>query len=102
MYRKETGEVFAMKVINKQTIENTGLTLNEKFTLSVFTPFVVHLQSAFEEGDYFYTIVEFVEGSEIFEEIKKHGKFDEDAVRFYLSEIILGLEELHNQNIVYR
>lgn len=91
MLRKETGDILAMKVINKQTIDNTGLTLNEKFSLSLVSPFIVHLQSAFEEGDYFYTVVEFVEGSEIFEELKKHGKFEEDAVRFYLSEIILAL-----------
>ena len=100
--KKETGEFLAMKVINKQTIENTGLTINEKFKMTLTSPFVVHLQSAFSEGDYFYTVTEFVEGSEIFEELKKHSKFEEDAVRFYLGEVILALEQFHSQNIVYR
>ena len=33
--KKETGEFLAMKVINKQTIENTGLTINEKFKMTL-------------------------------------------------------------------
>ncbi len=102
MFRKETGDFYAMKVINKQTIENTGLTINKNYKPTILTPFMVHLQSAFEEGEYFYTVVDYVEGSEVFEELKKHGKFNEETVRFYLSEIILALQELHNQKIVYR
>ena len=102
VFRKETGDFHAMKVINKQTIENTGLTVNKNYKPSVLSPFAVHLQSAFEEGEYFYTVTDYVDGSEVFEELKKHGKFSEDTVRFYMAEILLALEELHNQKIVYR
>jgi serine/threonine protein kinase len=30
------------------------------------------------------------------------GKMSEDMCRFYIAEVILGLEELHQKNIVYR
>lgn len=38
----------------------------------------------------------------MFKYLKKFKRFDENTVKFYLSEVILGLEYLHSKNIIYR
>ena len=34
--------------------------------------------------------------------LQKEKKFTEERVRFYSAEIVLGLEYLHNQGVIYR
>jgi protein kinase A len=41
-------------------------------------------------------------GGEMFFHLGKVQKFTEDQARFYFSELLLGLEYLHNMDIVYR
>ena len=41
-------------------------------------------------------------GGDLHYHLKKHGVFSEDDARFYMCEIILGLEYLHSNNIVHR
>lgn len=39
---------------------------------------------------------------ELFYHLQKEKKFTEDRVRFYAAEIVLGLEYLHKQGVIYR
>jgi serine/threonine protein kinase len=39
---------------------------------------------------------------ELFCHLQKEKKFTEERVRFYSAEIVLGLEYLHNQGVIYR
>ena len=41
-------------------------------------------------------------GGELFQHLKRSRVFDEDRVRFYASQIALGLDHLHSFGIVYR
>lgn len=44
----------------------------------------------------------YLTGGDLQYHLKKHGVFSEDNAKFYMCEIILGLEYLHNNNIVHR
>ena len=48
--------------------------------------------------------MEFVNGGELFFHLKKEGKkgFNEDRVKFYAAEIVLALDYLHKNGVVYR
>jgi serine/threonine protein kinase len=46
--------------------------------------------------------MDFLAGGELFQRIGKEGIFLEDQAAFYLAEIILALEHLHNHNILHR
>ena len=47
--------------------------------------------------------MEYCPGGELFKHLRRKGKFDEDAVRFYAAEVVLALQYLHeNLNIIYR
>jgi serine/threonine protein kinase len=47
-------------------------------------------------------VMDFLNGGELFFHLRKSEKFTEDRIRFYAVEIILALEHLHKQGIIYR
>lgn len=64
--------------------------------------FIVKLHYAFQTDDKLYLVLDFMMGGELFHHLKKKGKFSEDVTRFFAAQICLGLEHLHNHNIIYR
>lgn len=65
-------------------------------------PFVIGLHWAFKSSDYLHMVLDFCPGGELFYHLTKYGKFEEDIARFYFAEVLLALEYLHDNNIVYR
>jgi hypothetical protein len=41
-------------------------------------------------------------GGELFWHLQKEGRFDEKRAKFYIAELILAIQHLHNNDIVYR
>jgi tRNA A-37 threonylcarbamoyl transferase component Bud32 len=104
--KKDTGEIYAMKALNKDVIEKENLiehTMAEKSILQkIQHPFIVGLHYAFQTSDKLYLILDFLSGGELFFHLQHEGKFDESRARFYISEIGLALGHVHSQNIIYR
>ena len=46
--------------------------------------------------------MDFINGGELYYHLKKDKKFNEERIRFYACEIILALEALHREGIIYR
>ena len=46
--------------------------------------------------------LDFVNGGELFSHLQKEKKFPEPRTKFYVAQITLGLEYLHNMGIIYR
>jgi protein-serine/threonine kinase len=46
--------------------------------------------------------MEFINGGELFYHLQKAGRFDEMRAKFYMAELVLALEYLHNEGTVYR
>lgn len=123
---KDAGTIFAMKVLRKASIvrnqKDTAHTKAERNILEeVKHPFIVDLIYAFQTGGKLYLILEYLSGGELFMHLEREGIFLEDTAwyffwisyyyfdinsnlnfSFYLSEIILALEHLHGQGIIYR
>ena len=64
-------------------------------------PFIVSLRCAFQCDNYLYYVMDLAEGGELFTMLKAKGKFDEETVKLYAAEIVLALEYLHNNKILY-
>ncbi|CAF3809208.1 unnamed protein product [Rotaria magnacalcarata] len=99
-------DIFAMKVLKKATIvrnaKDTAHTKAERNILEcVKCPFIVDLIYAFQTGGKLYLILEYLSGGELFMQLEREGIFMDDMACFYLSEILLGLEHLHKQGIIY-
>ena len=46
--------------------------------------------------------MEFVNGGDLRFHLEKQKKFKEEVVKFYAAEVIIALDYLHQQNIIYR
>ena len=104
--KKDTGEIFAMKEMNKEVIERENLlehTFAEKSILQKINhPFVVQLHYAFQTKDRLYLVLDFLSGGELFFHLSSVGKFDEWRAKFYCAEIALAIGHLHKLDIIYR
>lgn len=65
------------------------------------------LYAAFQDKDYLYLIAEYLPGGtlrNLIEANLEEGEepLTEDQVKFYIAEIVLGIEELHNLGFVHR
>jgi serine/threonine protein kinase len=103
---KVSGKIFAMKVLNKKSImdrnEIKQLKTEKSILMKLSSPFLVKLYFSFQTPDKFYFVMDYINGGELFSHLQRKRKFKPDRARFYSAEIVLGLEYLHNQGIVYR
>ncbi|CAG8550538.1 3664_t:CDS:2 [Diversispora eburnea] len=97
---------YAMKVLKKSKIVQFAQvehTISEKNLLrDLENPFIVKLFWSFKDKYNLYLIQEYVIGGEIFTHLMKAQKFEVSIARFYASEVLLALEFLHQNGIIYR
>jgi RAC serine/threonine-protein kinase len=104
---KPTGQIFAMKVLNKKEIveaDEVHKTKTEKSILMKLDhPFLVKLHFAFQTPAKVIFVMDYVNGGELFFHLSKQQRgFNPDRVLFYGAEIALGIEYLHRKGIIYR
>jgi len=101
-----TGRYYALKAIKKSDLvrlKQEKQILNEKIILkAVKHPFIVELYHTFQNVQYLFMTLEFVAGGDLFSYLRKCQHFSEDEGRFYSCEVLIALEYLHSQNVVYR
>eukprot|EP00111_Clytia_hemisphaerica_P013800 TCONS_00040616-protein len=104
--KADTGKMYALKSLDKKRIkmkQGETLSLNERIMLSlVDCPFIVCMTYAFHTPDKLCFILDLMNGGDLHYHLTQHGVFDEKSVLFYASEVILGLEHMHNRFICYR
>jgi protein-serine/threonine kinase len=104
-YKGDT-QLYAMKILKKKEItarnEEDHIRSERKILEDAKSPFVVKLKWAFQNNRKLYFVMEFMPGGELFFHLSKAHRFNESIARFYISEVIIGLEYLHNLGIIYR
>lgn len=104
--KKSNGKAYAMKVVQKDLVIRTNQLENTKaerdIMQTVTHPFIVKLHYAFQTPDKLYFVTDFLNGGELFFHLCQEIRFTEDRARFYAAEILLALEELHRNGIIYR
>ncbi|ODM19140.1 hypothetical protein SI65_05757 [Aspergillus cristatus] len=104
-----TGKLYAQKqfrkasiTVHKKLVEQTK---TERTILESVNrhPFVVKLYYAFQDHEMLYLILEYALGGELFTHLAMERMFDEDMAAFYMAEMVLALEHLHqNVGVIYR
>jgi serine/threonine protein kinase len=104
--KKDTGRIYAMKVLSKKDIaqrHEIGHTMSERNVLMrLHNPFLVGLKFSFQTPDKLYLVLDYMNGGELFYHLQKETAFTEERAKFYISEIVVALEYLHKYNIIYR
>jgi serine/threonine-protein kinase Psk1 len=104
-----TGRLFAQKQltkaflkVHKKRIEST---MSERTILELVNrhPFIVNLYYAFQDHEKLYLILEYASGGELFRHLELEKFFTEEVAAFYIAEIVLALDYLHNtMGVIYR
>ena len=102
---KQTNEIFAMKILNKQFLIKKKLLKYAITECNILKqakcPFIITLHYAFQTPDNLYMIIDYCPGGDLDFHIQLN-LFEEEEAKFYIGELILAIEYLHNHNILYR
>lgn len=88
------------KVVKSKQIEHSYY--EKKVLCCLNFPFVVYMKYHFKDNVYIYFVLPFIAGGEMFTHLRKTGKYEEHASKFYGAQVILALEYLHSCELVYR
>ena len=106
VYNEELNKYFAMKILKKDFIKKNKQIAHTKVERKILEkidyPFIAQLFYAFQNKEKLYMITEYMPGGEMFYHLHKEQYFKESKAKFYICEIILAIEHLHKNNIIYR
>lgn len=104
----DTGEYFAMKAMDKNVMLNRNkvhrATAERQILDMLDHPFLPTLYASFQTKTHICLITDYCPGGELFLLLDRQPLkvLREDAVRFYAAEVVIALEYLHCQGIIYR
>ncbi|XP_056652285.1 myotonin-protein kinase isoform X3 [Monodelphis domestica] len=104
---RRTGQVFAMKIMNKWDILKRGEVScfrEERDVLVNGDPrWVTQLHFAFQDENYLYLVMEYYVGGDLLTLLSKFGeRIPEEMARFYLAEMVLAIDSVHRLGYVHR
>jgi len=104
--QKHTGKIFAMKVLKKSSIlDDRGkerVMTERDIIMQIRHPYIVSLHYTFQTETKLFFIIDFLNGGDLYTHIINYGRFKEKRAKFYAAEMILALDHLHKNGIVYR
>ncbi|SPO22564.1 probable cAMP-dependent protein kinase catalytic subunit [Ustilago trichophora] len=97
---------FALKVLAKSDVirlkQVSHINSERNILTKVDHPFLVNMVASFQDSKNCYMLMEYIVGGEIFSYLRRAGQFSADVARFYISTIVLAIEYLHKNKVVYR
>jgi len=105
---KKEKRVVALKVLFKEEIEKSELMHQLKREIEIHHRLrhknVVRLYSYFHDRDRVYLILEYVQGGELFSEIKNSpsGRFSEERASAVIRQLVSALAQCHRLGVVHR
>ena len=102
-----THSLYALKRIEKYRVlkskSHLHMVWTERKIMSIVqSPFLCALTWAFESDTELFLVMPFLQGGDLRFHLKERGRMSESHARFYTAQIVLGLQELHAKQIVYR
>ena len=113
-YKANTNVVCAIKMLKKNEVvrlQQVEHMLAEKAILEAISkgsdgltrhPFIVALYSTFQDSCFLYMVLEYINGGEFFTHLRRQGRLENNAARFYCASVATIFSHLHKDDIIYR
>ncbi|XP_012589217.1 PREDICTED: myotonin-protein kinase isoform X6 [Condylura cristata] len=104
---KQTGQVYAMKIMNKWDMLKRGEVSCFREERDVLVNgdrrWITQLHFAFQDENYLYLVMEYCVGGDLLTLLSKFGeRIPAEMARFYLAEIVLAIDSVHRLGYVHR
>jgi tRNA A-37 threonylcarbamoyl transferase component Bud32 len=103
---RSSGASYAIKVLDKNRVIATRqlqhLRYERQILAGIAHPFVIAVHCSMQDATNVYLVMDYVPGGELFEYIRRAGRFVEHEARFFAAEIVEALTHLHAFSIMYR
>ncbi|KAJ0404472.1 hypothetical protein P43SY_008792 [Pythium insidiosum] len=104
---RATGQLVAIKTLSKKALASQNQVQHSKAERHVLTlcrhhPFIIQIHAAFQTIEHLHLVLDYCPGGELFFHLSQVGRFKEHQAAFYAAEVLLALEHLHRNNIIYR
>ncbi|KAI8371044.1 kinase-like domain-containing protein [Blakeslea trispora] len=101
--------LFALKSITKswsitrREVEHIRMERDILVSLAAIRhPFLIRLHAAFQDSQNLYLVLDYHAGADLATLLQRYIFFPPEQCRLYAAEIVMGLQELHRNNILYR
>ena len=102
----KTGNIYAIKKMKKDTLTLKNQVIHirseQLFMSKAKSPWIVDLKASFQEDDYLYLVMEFLQGGDFMSLLIKKDILTEDEARFYTAELILAIDAIHKLGCIHR
>ena len=103
---KRTSKNYALKEMSKMKIilkrSEKSIQSERELLSNLYHPFIVNMISAFQDFNNLYLVMDLFKGGDMRYHIYLNKKFNERQSKFFISNIILGLEYIHKNKIIHR
>lgn len=110
--KKDSGKIHALKIVSKEKLQRRGcevyLQAEKQVMARLDHRFIVvadhqgKLLGVFETNKNVFFVMEYYPGGDLYELMLRDGTFSEDRLRFYVAEVVLALDYLHEVGVIYR
>lgn len=104
--KKSSQQLYAMKKLSKNQVkeqDQIAHVMAERDILAeADNEWIVKLFYSFQDKEYLYFILEYIPGGDMMTRLIQAQKFPEDHARFYIAEISLALQFVHNMKFIHR
>ena len=103
---KSTSKNYALKEMSKMKIilkrSEKSIQSERELLSNLYHPFIVNMISAFQDFNNLYLVMDLFKGGDMRYHLFVNKKFNETQSKFFISNIILGLEYIHKNKIIHR
>ncbi|KCV68465.1 AGC/DMPK protein kinase [Fonticula alba] len=98
---------YAIKRLHKgyMLINSEAFYMEERQLLGLASgDWITRLEYAFQDDKYLYLVMEYLAGGNVLSSLYRQddGYFDENTVRFYIAQTVLGIHAIHSMGYIYR
>ena len=103
---KKDGKYYAMKSMRKDQLISQGIVDNILVERNILMEgqceFILTLSFFLQTTERLYYICPFLKGGDLYHKLKKDIFFKEDLVKFYVAQVAIAIQHLHDLGIAYR